>query len=251
MNSKFSLESFIKLIKQNYHVLLIWMVTILSLSALYTFYIVEPAYQSTSKLVVNDTPEGSQSITSLEIDTNLSLINTYQGVMMEPIILEEVIEQTGIDYSVDGLSEKVTFENDEMSLIFGVSVKDSNPIVAAKIANTMAEVFQEQIVDILPVRSVTILSQAVPAAEPVSPNVGLNLLFGGMAGLFLGYLHIVLKDLVDKRVRTVDIIAEMDWIHLGSISLLSEKEMKDTELLTHSNREVKQSELYTEMQKER
>lgn len=244
MNNKLSIEGLLKLIRYNLHILILWMVGMLAASAVFTFFVVEPEYQSTSKIVVNQMPSGSSSFTSSEIDTNLSLIDTYQGIILEPIILENVIQETGANDSVDQLRDKISFESEESSLIFGITVTDANRFAAADLANTTAEIFQNQIGEILPVESVTILSAAFPAEDPVSPNVNQNLLFGLMLGFFVGFMQIFLTDLLDKRVKSDEIISEIGWIHLGSLSEIPAKEVQSTEMPIRTEQDEKVSRVF-------
>lgn len=244
MNNKLSIEGLLKLLQQHYRILLMWMVGMLAASAIFTFFLATPQYESTSKIVVNQMPGGSTTFTTSEIDTNLSLIATYQGIIMEPIILEEVIQETGTNYNTEELRKKISFESEEMSLIFGVSVKDKNRVVAADLANTTAEVFQNQIGEILPVESVTILSRAVPAPEPISPNVVLNLFTGLMLGFFAGLLQIFLTDLLDKRVKNNEIITELGWLHLGSLNEIPAKQVITTEFSYKGQQEEKVAKVF-------
>jgi capsular polysaccharide biosynthesis protein len=155
-------------------------------------------------------------------------MRTYQNIILEPIILEDVIAQTNTENTVEDLRDKIQFENDEESLVFGLSVTENNPVEAAELANTTSRIFQSKIGDILPVESVTILSEAIPDSTPVSPNIVQNLLFGAILGFFIGLLQILLTSILDKRVKSDEIIADLGWLNLGSISEMSSKELKET-----------------------
>lgn len=228
MNGQITLESLLKLLRKNVHILIGWMIGSLLITALFTFYVIEPQYQSTSRIVVNQTESSTSNMTSADISTNISLMTTYQNIIMEPIILEDVIQETTSDETLDSLRDKIDFQNDEESLVFGVIVTDNNPFTAAELANATSEIFQEKIGEILPVESVTILSEAMPNQTPVSPNVLQNLLFGVMLGFFIGFIQILLTNLLDKRVKTSEIISDLGWINLGSVSEMTSRELEET-----------------------
>src|SRR5699024_6470410 len=97
------------------------------LAAAYTFFFVTPQYESTSKIVVNQTQNTGQAITNTDIQTNLNLINTYQSIIREPIILEDVIEMTDSNLTVSQLRNKITVQTQNNSLVFGVTVSDESP----------------------------------------------------------------------------------------------------------------------------
>ena len=240
MNGHITLESLIKLLRKNVHTLIGWIIGSLIVTALFTFLIIEPQYQATSRIVVNQTENRTSNITSSDISTNISLMRTYQNIIMEPIILEDVIEQTNSNETLEDMRDKITFQNDEESLVFGIIVKDKDSLKSAELANATAEIFQKKIGNILPVESVTILSEAVPSSRPVSPNILQNLIFGSLLGFLIGLMQIFLTALLDKRVKDNEIISNLGWINLGTVNEMSPKELKETVLpVLQSTKEMK------------
>ena len=169
------LEIFMMLRRRGFQIA-IWSIAGLLAAVLYTFFVVTPIYQSTSKIVVNQTENTNQVLTNNDIQTNLNLINTYQSIIKEPIILEGVIAQSGSDLTVAELSEKITIQTEANSLVFGIAVIDEDPYVAADLANATSSLFEQKIGEILEVKSVTILSSAAPELNPVSPKIPLNII---------------------------------------------------------------------------
>ena len=228
MNGYITLEGLLKLLRKNVHILIGWIIGSFAVTALFTFYIIEPQYEATSRIVVNQTENRMSNITSADISTNISLMRTYQNIILEPIILEDVIEETNSKNTLKKMRDKIKFQNDEESLVFGITVTDKDPFMAAEIANSTSEIFQKKIGKILPVNSVTILSEAFPNKTPTSPKVLQNLLFGILLGFLIGFMQIFLRNLLDKRVKSSDIITDLGWINLGSVNEISPRELKET-----------------------
>lgn len=228
MEEEISLNEIFSLLKRHMSKIILWSLVGLILAGIYTFFFVTPQYESTTKIVVNQTQNTGQSITNNDIQTNLNLINTYQSIIREPIILEDVIEITDSNLTVVQLREKITVQTQNNSLVFGVTVSDASPYEAAELANATAASFEEKIGDILEVESVTILSQAVPVLNAVSPNVPLNMVLGITLGLMIGVGFAFLSEFLDNTVKGSQFINEnIGWTDLGSISLMTEKELKD------------------------
>lgn len=228
MEEEISLSELFAILKRHLSRIVLWSLVGLTITAVYTFFFVTPQYESTSKIVVNQTQNTGQSITNTDIQTNLNLINTYQSIIREPIILEDVIEMTDSNLTVNQLRNKITVQTQNDSLVFGVTVSDASPYEAAELANATAESFEEKIGDILEVESVTILSQATPVLSPVSPNVPLNMAIGLLLGLMLGIGLAFLSEYMDNTVKGSQFINEhIGWTDLGAISLMTEKELKD------------------------
>lgn len=223
-----SLSELFSLLKRHLSKIILWGLIGLIFAGLYTFFLVTPQYESTSKIVVNQTQNTGHAITNTDIQTNLNLINTYQSIIREPIILEDAIRISKSDLTIGELRDKVTVQTQNNSLVFGVTVKDSNPYEAAELANATATSFEEKIGDILEVESVTILSQAVPILSAVSPNVPLNIVIGLIFGLIIGVGVAFLREYLDNTVKDSQFINEhIGWTDLGAISLMTEKELKD------------------------
>lgn len=61
---------------------------------------------------------------------------------------------------------------------------------------------------------VSVLKRATPPAAPTSPRVGLNLAIGLVLGSILGLLLVMVRELRDRRVRTVDDIEDLLGMNL-------------------------------------
>lgn len=238
MEEEISLNELFQILKRNMGKIVIWSLAGLIFAGIYTFFFVTPQYESTSKIVVNQTQNTGQAITNTDIQTNLNLINTYQSIIREPIILEDVIVMTDSNLTVSQLRNKITVQTQNNSLVFGVTVSDESPYEAAELANATAASFEEKIGGILEVESVTILSQAMPVLSAVSPNIPLNMVIGLILGLMLGVGFAFLSEYMDNTVKGSQFINEhIGWTDLGAISLMTEKELKDMSV-RHEERAV-------------
>ncbi|MCD7708560.1 MAG: Wzz/FepE/Etk N-terminal domain-containing protein, partial [Clostridiales bacterium] len=100
--------------------------------------IMVPQYESTAELYVLTK---STSITSIaDIQTGTSLTDDYMVVVKGRPVLEQVIENLGLDETYKTLSNKVTLDNPSNSRILEITVKDEDPYVAKEIADEIAEV---------------------------------------------------------------------------------------------------------------
>ena len=228
MEEEISLSEICSILRQRVGRIIIWSLLGLLLTGLYTFFLVTPTYQSTSKIVVNQTQNSEQAITNTDIQTNLSLINTYQGIIKEPIILQDVIANTGSEISLEQLRNKISVQTEADSLVFGVTVTDENPYTAAELANATASSFEQKIGSILDVNSVTILSEAVANTNAVSPNTPMNLVLGLLVGMMIGVGLAFLAEFMDKTVKDERFMEQMGWVNLGAILQMSEEEVVST-----------------------
>lgn len=230
MEEEISLEEVFKIIRKKIKFIIFWSLLGISIASIYTFFIVTPVYESSSRIVVNQTQNTNQTLTNTDIQTNLNLINTYQSIIEEPIILEDVLTATNSKLSLTELKNKLVVQTEANSLVFGISISDENPYIAADLANEIAKSFEQKIGNILEVQSVTILSEAIPNINAVSPNILLNLIYGLIIGVVFGVGLAFLTEMTNKTVKDEKFIESLNWTNLGSIIEMSNEEIKNTRI---------------------
>ena len=217
----------------------------LIVAAGFTFFVATPQYNATTQILVNRTTESAEGIQLNDINTNVQMINTYKDIIKGPVILNEVQSNLGTDLTTNELSGKIEITTQENSQVFSLTVTDESPYQAAEIANAVADTFQNEIGNIMNVENVTIISEAVPNTNQISPNNLLNLVIGLLVGLMLGVGIAFLLEFMDKTVRDERFITEtLGWSVLGSVSEMTNEEL-------HAEVKLKQPELNSRRTKSR
>ena len=229
MEEEISLVELFAIIKKRLALIINLTLAGLLIVAVYTFFIATPEYSSTAQLLANRTQQ-EEMIQQADINTNIQLINTYKDIIQGPVILDEVRDVMDLDLTHGALAGKINIASENNSQVFSIRVNDTDPYVAAEIANTTALVFQENVEDIMNVDNVTIISPAEPNTSPVSPNNTLNLaiglVLGGMIGVGLAFLLEFLDNTVkDERF----IVEELGWTSLGMVSKMNPEDLKADE----------------------
>ncbi|QFK72936.1 capsular biosynthesis protein [Pradoshia sp. D12] len=201
------------------------MITVLAvlISGVTSFFILTPIYQSSTQLLVNQAKGEETAYNYNEVQTNLQLIETYNVIMKSPAILDKVIEKLNLDLSAGELTNKITVASEQNSQVVNVSVTDEDPHMAAKIANTTAEIFKEEIVDIMNVDNVSILAKATVSenASPIKPQPLLNIAIAMVVGLMIGVGIAFLMDYLDNTIKTEqDIERILDLPIIGVIGVI-------------------------------
>lgn len=226
MKEDVSLRDLMAIIKQRMFIIVSFGALGLILSAVYTFLIMTPMYDSTTQLLVNRTSDGTNSIQLNDINSNVQMINTYKDIIKGPVILEEVKENLSLDYTVQELVEMVVIDVNPNSQVFSLTVTGPDSEEAAEIANGIAATFQSAIFDIMNVENVSIISVATVNSKPVSPVVVNNLVIGLGVGLLLGFGTALLRYAMDKTIDDHQFVAQtIGWHNLGVISELSKEEL--------------------------
>lgn len=110
-------------------------------------------------------------------------------------VAEVVIQQLGLETTPSDFLANASAEPMPDTQVIQVSYRDPDPERARLVADTIGEVFSEQVAQISPDASnltATVWEQAVVPSEPVSPNPVQNgflaLVLGGMLGMGLAFL---------------------------------------------------------------
>lgn len=226
------------IIKKNVGLIISCILVALTLSFIFTFYVVTPQYNATTQILVNQNKANGE-IQQGDIATDLQLINTYKDIIKGPIILDKVVDTLDLNIAYDQLSKKINFSNQSESQVFSLTVTDENPETAAEIANTTSKVFQGNIDGIMNVDNVAIISEAVVNSEAVSPNKTLNLSVAAFIGLLIGVALSFILEMLDRTVKDEKFIAEeLGWTILGRVSDVTEKQIATNEEIPHKTSEV-------------
>ncbi|RVT63852.1 YveK family protein [Niallia taxi] len=208
-------------------ILLIISVTLIAMivSGVISYFVLTPEYKSSTQILVNQSKEDQSVYNYNEVQTNVQLISTYSVILKSAAILNEVKKELNLDISVSELNNNISVESTQNSQIMTVSVIDTDPVNALKIANMVAEVFEKEIKEIMNVDNVTILPLANDQENksPISPNPPLNIAIAAVIGLFLGVAIALLLEYLDNTVKTEQDIEKLLGIPvLGAITTIDE-----------------------------
>lgn len=223
---------------------LIGLITIIAaiISAVISFFVLTPIYQSQTQILVNQAKSDQQLYTGTEVQTNIQLINTYNQIITSPVILDTVKEELNLDRSVPALKEQIQVSSATDSQVVDLVVQDESPHMAAKIANTTAEVFQSKISKLMNVDNVNILSKAEVGKDiaPVKPQPLLNIAIAIVVGLMIGVGVAFLLEYLDNTLKTeqdIEQILELPVIGvITNIKDVPKTTVRQTEPIGHAQR---------------
>jgi capsular polysaccharide biosynthesis protein len=197
-------------------------VVVAALAAVIGFAVSEfmmvPEYESTSELYVLTK---STTITSLsDIQTSTSLTNDYIVVIKGRPVLEQVIENLGLNETYASLRGRVSVNNPSNSRLLDITVTDTDPVMAKKIADEIADVGSAFIAQKLVQDPPEIVQYGYSDGSPVSPNVKKNTILGGLLGAVLAIAIIAVSYLFNDSILGPEDIEKKLGMHvLGTLPL--------------------------------
>ena len=173
---------------------------------------ITPLYQSEAEIFVS-TPASNLDITGLATGSSFSQqrVKSYAQIINSPITLEPVVNRLNLKLTPEQLSGQVTASAPLDTVLITLIVTDTNPQLAAKIANTVAEQFGITVSELelhgigvdSPVK-VSLVKSAIPNENPISPNKKVNYLIGLVMGFALGVGIAYLRRVADNTVKNED-----------------------------------------------
>lgn len=174
-----------------------------------SLFLITPKYQSVTKVYVVNQSEDSAKLSAQDLQLGDYLVKDYQEIILSKEVMQEVVDVEGLDITAEELTEKVYVSIPKNTRIISIVVQDENPELASQLTNKIQEVSSEKIKEVAKVDDVTVFEQAVPADKPVSPNLSRNAILGVLLGGFLAVLAIILKEVLDDRVRRAEDVEEV------------------------------------------
>lgn len=217
MESTLDLTKILRILKNNLKLLIILPLVCLLISAIVTLFFLDEEYQASTQVLVNQKESDSQMMAQ-EVQSNIQLVNTYSEIVKSPRILDKVSKELNRKYSASELSSMLTVTNQAESQLLNIDVVSKSGKDSEKVANKLAEVFSDEVPDIMNVDNVSILSTADDTTKQVAPKTMINLVMGIVIGLIIALIIIFIKEIFDKRIKSeTDVENELEIPVLGSI----------------------------------
>ncbi|KXT85160.1 Tyrosine-protein kinase transmembrane modulator EpsC [Streptococcus sp. DD11] len=176
----------------------------------YSVFIAKKTYQSTTRIyVVSRQNEAQSALTNQDLQAGSYLVKDFKEIILSQAVLSQAISELQLQTSPDELAQNITVSVPADTRIVSITVKDSSPEEAARIANAFRNIAAEKIIEVTKVPDVTTLEEASVAQEPSSPNIRRNVLLGFVGGAVLVAFFIITVEILDDRVKKPEDIEEV------------------------------------------
>lgn len=205
-----TLMDLFRIVRKHIVVGIITFVVVFAAVCAYTF-LVPPKYSATSQVFATYSDSSVQ-------DNNISNINSastyitnqiqsYPTLATTESVLKPVIDDLGLDTTVDGLAGQLTVTNPTNTAFVNITAQSGDAKQSSDIANAVAESLSNVVEKSLyasgkesPVK-LSIVQRASVPLSPSSPKVALYLAVGLVGGLILGVFATLIRDLMATRVE--------------------------------------------------
>ena len=238
-----TLMDLLKIIRKHLPTMIIAFVIVVAAVSAYTF-LAPPKYTATAQAMAtyNASQDGESISQQSTGGTYISnQITSYPTLAATEKVLKPVINELGLDETVDDLAGQITVTNPTNTAFVNIAAVDGDPKQAADIANAVAESLKTVIEndlytgDTSPVK-VSIVQKAQTPLTKSSPKTVLYLAVGVVLGLIVGVFAALIKDLLNTRVEEPsDVRGVVRASSLGSVPVDDSLESKRPVLVSQPN----------------
>ncbi len=197
-----------------------WMIVILLpiiaavTSGIVSYFFIKPVYQASTTLIVGKKASEAGQVASQMLDNNVLLANqqlakTYATIAQSRTVEQNVIKNLKLPLTVENLDKLISITPVKTTEILEIQVTNTDPELAATIANTMAQEFSKAVIEIKKVDSVSIVDNAVTPDKPVKPNKTLNVLIAFVVGLMASVGLVFLLEYMDNTIKTTSDVEKL------------------------------------------
>lgn len=199
---------------------IIALITILSVatSGIISYFVLTPEYETFTTLMVGKPKDYNEDMQYQDVLLNQKLVSTYGELAKSRVVTNEVIENLDLNISSGVLGSKVNVSLVRNTEIIKIQVTDTNPELAARIANQTADVFIKHVSNIMKIENVQVIDKAEVPTSPVKPRPMMNMAIAGVLGLMISVFIIFLLEYMDNTIKTpADIERYLDIPVIGMI----------------------------------
>lgn len=182
-------------------------------------------YKSEAQLIVNQ-KNASETIQYSEIQTNVSLINTYRQIILGKSVLEKVSEQVDPSLTVSQLQNAITVKQTENAQTFDIVAILPTPELAQAVVQNTISIFEETLLEIYDTDILNVYVLSAPSFEPnkIATSLVTRALIGAILGAMLAIGILLLKELLDTTVKDESFLHQFGLVKLGELESLSVQE---------------------------
>lgn len=197
------LKEYYYIIMKRIHIIIILFLVAAAASAVLSYFVLNKVYESSTSLIINKVADvqADNNLDMNQIMVNQKLVKTYIYIVNSDRVLNRVIEDLKLPLTTVKLRAKLTVASEGETEILHINAQDKSPVLAQKIANSVAVSFQDEIIKILKIENVQIIDIAKLSNNPVKPKPFQNIAIAAFLGLALGVGIVLLIDYLDNTVK--------------------------------------------------
>ncbi len=212
----------------------------------YSKFVITPTYESQTQIYIQS-KQNSNNLTYSDVQLSSQLTKDYAQLITSRHVVEQVIENFGLDLTYEQFVGKVKVVTPSDTRIIKITVTDPDPVFAKNLVDDVREVASIHITNVMDAEAVKTVDEGNVATNPANPSVPKWTLLGLVLGAFLSVGIVLVKYLLDDTIKTTEDVEK--YLGLSTLALIpittivsdtnADDDMDDMEMNPESLRKVK------------
>lgn len=185
---------------------------------MFSFFIITPQYQSTTKVYILNKQNASGSVTYSDVQLSATLSKDYEELVTSRYVIEGVIKELNLDETYESLVGRVSASNATDTRIIAITVTDPDPAQAQRMANSVRDLAAKHITEVMDIEAVNVVDQANLPDSPVSPSISKWTIIGALVGIIISAAVIIIQHLLDDTIKTSEDVEK--YLGLSTLALI-------------------------------
>lgn len=187
----------------------------------YTHLRIAPTYVSTATMLVMTQETTLSTLTNLQLGTQLK--GDYTILITSRPVVEEVIENLGLNMNYNQLVGRISISNPEDTRILYISVTLNDAKQAKVVADELGKVSARFIAEQMDITAPKIVEEGVIPTGPSGPNLMKNTAIGFLIGALLVCIIVVVSELLNDTIQTEEDIEK--YLDIPTFAVVPDKEV--------------------------
>ena len=200
---------------------------------IYSYFYITPVYTAKTDLVLVQSSStvsqtGDSAITSTDITMNSKLVSTYSELIKRNAVFGQVATNLNIsDEEAEKIKNNISVNSAKDTEIIEIKVTNEDPNKAADVANEIAKVFSEKIVEIYNISNIYLLDRAKAPENPSNINHMKDIVIFAFIGLVIASAYVLVANMLDNTIKTEEDIEKLTGLVVLTAIPDYETEMKN------------------------
>lgn len=186
-------------------------------------FVIPEKFESTTSIYVQAKSNG-ETITYSDTQLASQLTNDYQKLITDRYVLERVIEFNKLDSDYEHFSKQVKVTNLTNTRILEITVKDEDPKLAQKLANSIREFACKHIKEVTNAEAVNVVNEANLPTKKSEPSVTKYTAIALAIGFMLSVGIIFLVFYFDDTIKNSDDVEK--YLGLSTLAMIPKESNK-------------------------
>lgn len=219
MEENINLDEIVQVVKDGCRLILISILITTLISAVITFFVIKPKYQTSTKVYVGkEIKEEETKYSNEDIGMYQKLMKTYVEVVKSKDVIKEAITNSNIDISVGEVLEGISVTAVADTSMLEIRYISEDPANGLELTLSIREAFIKKAKTLVPNAHIKTVQEAEYITTPISPNKALNVLLGILIGAIVGVGILFTKEFFNNTYKTKESLERnLDIPVLGAI----------------------------------